>query len=136
MFIKRSGIVIISTLIILSLISILGMLLFKMSKNNNELSYIYNFQGDIYDLDESEEKELEKFMKELNNIHTEEKSVFEENFNKKILNSTLKYEKEHDKLTLKVKKENEEYREREIKYILKNEKIILIPTYKFNDELV
>lgn len=132
--IKREGTVIISTVIILSIMSFLGMILFKMNKNNNELSYLYNFQGDIYDFDEMEENELEKFMEELNNIDNEEKGVFEEDFNKKFDNSSLKYEKDKDKLILETKKNNNKYRQREIKYILKNEKIVLVPTYKFNDE--
>lgn len=132
--IKREGTVIISTVIILSIMSFLGMILFKMNKNNNELSYLYNFQGDIYDFDEMEENELEKFMEELNNIDNEEKGVFEEDFNKKFDNSILKYEKDKDKLILETKKNNNKSREREIKYILKNEKIVLVPTYKFNDE--
>lgn len=132
--IKRDGTVIISTVIILSLMSFLGMILFKMNKNNNELSYLYNFQGDIYDFDEMEENELEKFMQELNNIDNEEKGVFEEDFNKKFDKSSLKYEKDKDKLILETKKNNNKSRQREIKYILKNEKIVLVPTYKFNDE--
>lgn len=132
--IKREGTVIISTVIILSIMSFLGMILFKMNKNNNELSYLYNFQGDIYDFDEMEENELEKFMQELNNIDNEEKGVFEDDFNKKFDNSSLKYEKDKDKLILETKKNNNKSREREIKYILKNEKIVLVPTYKFNDE--
>lgn len=120
--VKKEGTVIISTVIILSLMSFLGMMLFKMNKNNNELSYLYNFQGDIYDFDEMEENELEKFMEELNNIDDEEKGVFEEDFNKKFDNSSLKYEKDKDKLILETKKNNNKFREREIKYILKNEK--------------
>lgn len=132
--IKREGTVIISTVIILSLVSFLGMLFFKMNKNNNELSYLYNFQGDIYDFDEMEENELERFMEELNNIDNKEKDVFEENFDKKNENSSLKYEKNNDKLILKTKKNNNKFREREIEYIFKNEKIVLVPTYKFNDE--
>lgn len=132
--IKREGTVIISTVIILSLMSFLGMILFKMNKNNNELSYLYNFQGDVYDLYEMEENELKKFMKELNDIDNEEKGVFEEDFNKKIENSSLKYEKDKDKLILKTKKNDDEFRERQIEYIFENEKIVLVPTYKFNDE--
>ena len=132
--IKREGTVIISTVIILSIMSFLGMILFKMDKNNNELSYLYNFQGDIYDFDGIEENELGKFMEELNNMDNEEKGVFEEDFNKKFDNSSLKYEKDKDKLILETKKNNNKFREREIKYILKNEKIVLVPTYKFNDE--
>lgn len=133
MFVKRNGTAIISTVIILSLMTTLGMLLLKMSKNNNELSYLYKFKGDIYDLDENEEKELKKFMEELNNINTKEKNIFEENFKKEIANSTINYEKSSNKLILKTKKNNGENREREIKYIFKNEKIVLFPTYKFND---
>lgn len=132
--IKREGTVIIGTVIILSLMTFLGGILFKMNKNNNELSYLYNFKGDVYDLDEREENELEKFMKELNDIDDEEKGVFEEDFNKKIESSSLKYEKDKDKLILKTKKNDDEFREREIEYIFENEKIVLVPTYKFNDE--
>lgn len=133
MFIKRKGTVVISSVILLSLMSFLGMILFKMSKNDNELSYLYNFQGDVYDLDELEEDELQKFMKEFNNIYSEEENFIKENFNKTTSSSSIRYEVNNDKFILKTKKENGKYRDREIIYKIKKEKIILVPTYKFSD---
>ena len=132
MFIKRKGTVVISSVILLSLMSFIGMILFKMSKNNNELSYLYNFKGDVYNLDELEENELQKFMKEFNNIYSEEENFFEENFNKTTSTSSIRYEI-NNKLILKTKKENGKYRDREVIYKIKKQKIILVPTYKFSD---
>lgn len=136
MYINKSGTVLISTVIILSLISILGTFVFKMIKNNNELAYIYNFNGDIYNLQEKEELVLNNFMNELNNIDLKEKEVFEESFTRNMSDNALKYDKDTDKLFLITNKNEEIIRKREIKYIFKNEKIMLIPTYKFKDEQV
>lgn len=132
MFIKRNGTVVISSVILLSLMSFLGMILFKMTRNNNELSYLYNFDGDVYNLEESEENELQKFMKDFNNSYNEEDEFFKEGFYKTTSSSSIRYEI-NNKLILKTKKENGKYRDREILYKIKKEKIILVPTYKFTD---
>ena len=66
MYLKKKATVLISTVIILSLMSMLGCFMFKMMKNNNELGNLYNFDKDIYDLDKDEEEILNKFMEELN----------------------------------------------------------------------
>ena len=143
MYLKRKATVLISTVIILSLMSMLGCFLFKMMKNNNELSNLYNFDKDIYDLDKDEEEILNKFMKELNEERKEElenigeeidKNIFSEDFEKKIEDSILSYQKNSDKLFLITNKDNNISRKRKILYIFKGERIILIPTYKFEDE--
>lgn len=119
--------------------SMLGCFMFKMMKNNIELSNLNNFDKDIYDLDIDEEKILYEFMKELNkerkenlkNIAEENDDIFSEDFEKKTKDSTLKYEKNNDQLFLTTNNDNNIIRKREILYIFKEEKIILIPTYKF-----
>lgn len=139
MHLKKKATVLISTVIILSLMSMLGCFLFKMMKNNIELSNLNNFDKDIYDLDIDEEKILYEFMKELNkerkenlkNIAEENDDIFSEDFEKKTKDSTLKYEKNNDQLFLTTNNDNNIIRKREILYIFKEEKIILIPTYKF-----
>jgi lipopolysaccharide export LptBFGC system permease protein LptF len=145
MYLKKNATVLISTVIILSLMSMLGFFMFKMMKNNNELSNLYKFNKDIYDLDKSEEEILNKFMKELNknseekfNNSDEESSeevieLFPEDFTMKIEDNILEYHKDTDKLFLNTNKENGINRKRDIIYSLKDEKIILVPTYKFQD---
>lgn len=142
MHLKRKATVLISTVIILSLMSILGCFLFKMMKNNNELSNLYNFDKDIYDLDENEEEILNKFMKELNkdrkeklkNIDEEDYDVFSEDFEKEIKDDTLKYHKDNNKLFLTTNNGNHVSRKREILHDFRDERIILIPTYKFEED--
>lgn len=145
MYLKKNATVLISTVIILSLMSMLGFFMFKMMKNNNELSNLYKFHKDIYDLNKSEEETLSKFMKKLNedreeklnNLNQESNEedidIFLEDFEMKIEENILEYHKDTDKLFLTTNKENEIKRKRDIIYFLKDEKIILVPTYKFQD---
>jgi hypothetical protein len=142
MYLMKNGTVLVSTVIILSLMSTLGCFMFKMMKNNNELGNLYEFDKDIYSLDKNEEVMLYKFMQELNkskkeNLNSESKGegIFSKDFENKLEDNTLKYYKDDDKLFLKTNRNNDEKRTREIKYALRNEKIILIPTYKFEDSI-
>lgn len=166
MYLKKNGTVLISTVIILSLMSILGCFMFKMMKNNNELGALYKFDKDIYDLDKDEEEILYKFMEELNNKNktdtlnnqnedsidkdneqnseeikikiskdkSDNENVFSEDFILQIEDSSLEYHKNNHKIYLITNKDNEINRRREITYIFKKEKIILIPTFKFEDK--
>lgn len=144
MYLKKKGTVLISTVIILSLMSLLGCFMFKMMRNNNELGCLYKFDKDIYDLSTSEEIILNQFMSklnmdyenELNNLDVEnnnEEGMFSEDFEKRIEDSTLEYRKDNNKIFLISKGDNNLVRKREILYIFKNNKIILIPTYKFEN---
>lgn len=140
MYLKKRGTALISTMVILALMSTLGCFMFKMMENNNELSSVYELEQDKYDLDKNEEKILYEFMKKLNegyktNTLNEENnskdSIFSNDFEMKIEDSTLDYNKNNDKLFLITKKYDDKIRKREIEYSIKNNKIILIPTYKF-----
>lgn len=140
MYLKKRGTALISTMVILALMSTLGCFMFKMMENNNELSSVYELKQDKYDLDKNEEEILYKFMKKLNeeyktNTLNEENnskdSIFSNDFEMKIDDSTLDYNKNNDKLFLITKKYDDKIRKREIEYSIKNNKIILIPTYKF-----
>lgn len=145
MYLKKKATVLISTVLILSLMSILGCLIYKMMKNNNELGSLYKIDKDIYDLDENEEKILSEFMIELNkkiadklshenaeNKNDDDTSI--EKINMNIQDSTFKYDKAKGKLILTTKRDSEKNREREITYIFKGEKVVLIPTFKFEDK--
>jgi len=134
---KKRGTVLISTMIVLSLMSILGCFIFKMTKNNNDLSCLYNFDKDRYDLSSSEEQVLNKFMIEMNKerLNDEEwkEDIFSESFNKKIDDNIIEYNKDNNKMLLTTYKEDDVIRKRSIIYSFKGEKIILIPTYNFDD---
>lgn len=143
MHLKREGTVLVSSVIILALMSMLGCFIFKMMRNNLQISSFYNFDKDRYDLDRKEEEILSKFMIEINkNIYLEDKgnsdssniNIFSEDFKKVIEGNTLEYYKKDDRLFLKIHKDNEIARKREINYILKKDKFILVPTYKFEDK--
>lgn len=141
MYLKRKGTALISTVIILSLMITLGGFMFKMMKNNLEIASLYNFDKDIYDLDKSEEEILNKFMLEINKSISmeneggiDDKNIFSEDFKKSIEDNTLEYYKVNDKLFLKTHKDNEVNRKRKINYFFRDKKLILVPTYKFQDE--
>ncbi|MBY7007958.1 hypothetical protein FDB15_10130 [Clostridium botulinum] len=124
MYIKSKGNIIISTILTFSIVMIISSCSFIVMKNNNEMSYLYNNDGDIYSLLLDEEKSLLKFNKQLNKMKKEE--VFIENFNIKDDVSELKYEIEKDKFFLVTEKNIC----RELKYIFQENKIFLIPVYK------
>lgn len=141
MHLKRKGTVLISSVVILALMSILGCFIFNMMRNNIEISALYNFDKDRYDLDRKEEEILKKFMIKINiefnknNIdNLSEKNIFSEDFKKDIGDSTLEYHTADNKLILKTHKDNETVRNREINYLQQKDKLILMPTYRFEDE--
>ena len=59
--------------------------------------------------------------------------IFSKDFVKKIEDSSLEYDKNNNKIFLITNKDNEISRKREITYIFRDEKIILVPTYKFEN---
>lgn len=141
MYLKRRGTVLISTMIILSLMSVLGCFMFKMMMNNIQIGSLYNFDKDRYDLDQKEEDILGKFMAEINlNIPVGEdgnidiSNIFLEDFKKNIDGNILEYYRDDNRLFLKTNKEDEVIRKREIYYITKKDKLILVPTYKFENK--
>ncbi|WP_297422203.1 hypothetical protein [Clostridium sp.] len=100
---------------------------------------------DKYDFCNREEETLYKFMKELNKerkdklsnsdeSNSDDQDLFAEDFEKKIDEDTLKYNKNDSKLLLITQNDNGGIRKREILYYIKeDEKIVLIPTYKFEN---
>lgn len=137
MYLKKKGTILISTVIILSLIVIIGSLMFKMMRNNNELSCLYDSSMDIYDLDSNEEKNLYEFMMQINKKikeNPDNTNIFSDDFEMKYNSSTLEYKSKNNELRLATNMVNNINREREIMYLYKQEKIILIPTYKFQDK--
>ncbi|MFW2487605.1 hypothetical protein ACN077_03400 [Clostridium chromiireducens] len=144
MHLKKEGTVLISTIVILSLMSLLGSFMYNMIRNNVELCNLYSFDKDIYDISKSEEEILFNYMKNINreikenvkdSIDGESNSIelFSEDFERKIDNSTLKYYKSNNKLFLITKNLNNVIRTREIIYNFENDAAILIPTYSFQD---
>ncbi|MVX64847.1 hypothetical protein GKZ28_14210 [Clostridium chromiireducens] len=144
MHLKKEGTVLISTIVILSLMSLLGSFMYNMIRNNVELCNLYSFDKDIFDISKSEEEILFNYMKNINreikenvkdSIDGESNSIelFSEDFERKIDNSTLKYYKSNNKLFLITKNLNNVIRTREIIYNFENDTAILIPTYSFQD---
>ncbi|MDR3596791.1 hypothetical protein [Clostridium sp.] len=137
MHLKKKGTILISSVIILSLISILGSLMFKMMRYDNELSSLYNSSMDIYDFDDNEEKNLYEFMIKINNKikeNPDDADIFLEDFEMKNKDSILKYSSKNNELILITSRSNNLTRERQIMYLHKEEKIILVPTFKFIDK--
>lgn len=141
MHLKRKGTVLISSMVLLALMSILGCFIFNMMSNNINIGSLYNFDKDRYDLGIKEEETLNRFMTEINidfnknkNNNLNEKNMFSKDFKKSIEESSLEYHKEDNKLILKTRKDNETIRKRDINYFQQKDKLILTPTYKFEDE--
>lgn len=121
--------------------SVLGCFMFKMMRNNLQIGSLYNFDKDRYDLDQKEEDILGKFMAEINlNIPVGEdgnidiSNMFLEDFKKNIDGNILEYYRDDNRLFLKTHNEDETIRKREIYYITKKNKLILVPTYKFENK--
>ena len=143
MYLKKKATVLISTVIILSLMSILGCSMYKMMQNNSEIGNLYKFDKDIYDFHEDEEKILDKFMEELNKSRREQlnvlnsenngEDIFSQDFVKNLENSSLEYHKDNNKIFLITNNNNNNIRKREITYVFRKEEIILVPTYKFEN---
>lgn len=138
MYLKKNGTVLISTLVILALMLTLGSFMFRNTRNNNELSSVYEFEKDIYDFNKDEEESLYKCMKELNTRY-KEKQLNQEDCGIEVLlkdkiytdNYKLTYINKTGKIILEGRKVA---RKREILYTVKEEKIILIPTCKFEGD--
>lgn len=138
MHLKEDGTVLISTMVILALMSTLGFCIFQMMRNNNELSSVYEFNKDIYDFDKNEEETLFMSMEELNKTYKEKLLNGEDTSIESLLsndikidNSILSYDKENSRVILISKDGNSISKKREILYMLQDERIILVPTYKF-----
>lgn len=128
MFVKRKGNVLISTILILSLIIIIGNCSFKMMRNNKEIQNIYCNDGDIYDFRSKEKKLLINFMKNFNKRDVAE--LLSDDFKENYKEDFLVYNKEKDIFYLSTYINKHLKIEREVNYRIKNNKILFIPTYK------
>lgn len=132
MYAKRSGSAILSSMVFLAIASIFGTIFFKSAQNNIKMQEVSDLELDIYDISRKEEKVLKDFMDEINSEY-EEAEIFNENFNIQENENEISYVKSEDIFLLKYKNEEEIVRERKINYEIKNNKIILIPTYTFKN---
>lgn len=137
MYLKKKGNILISIMIILLFMFMFGNFLFYMMKNNRELEVLYKFDFDIYDMNSNEENILSEFMKWFNenidDVDDEKKEYFNEDFIENINENIFEYEKEDKKFYLVIVKGDNISRKWEIKYKIKNGKIILILIYKFEE---
>lgn len=132
MYAKRSGSAILSSMVFLAIASIFGTIFFKSAQNNIKMQEVSDLELDVYDISRKEEKVLKDFMDEINSEY-EEAEIFNENFNIQENENEISYVKSEDIFLLKYKNEEEIVRERKINYEIKNNKIILIPTYTFKN---
>lgn len=154
LYLKKKGSALINTIIITSLIMTVSCFMFKLIQNNIELSAMCYMDDDVFSVNACEEDALRSFMKILNKklnnmpetseLHEGEdtgdiyegkdpRSLFDESFEEKSYNSTLIYDKSRDNLILKIIGDANSVRIRQLKYIIKNNKILLIPTSYFYD---
>lgn len=139
MHIKENGNVLITTMLFTALVSIIMSCLLKLMLNNNEIAMLSLNKYDLYDLKSKEEDVIYKYMKELNIMKDKEESenidkknhMFDGNFTVIKENSELIYYKNDDIFILEMNDSEANIIKRKIDYKIKNESIILIPTYNY-----
>lgn len=137
--IKEKGNVIISTMVFVTLISIIMSFLFKVMINNNEIAVLSLNKQDLYDVRSNEEDLIYKYMEELNKMKDKEEienddgtnHMFDSDFSVVGKNSELDYCKSDDVFILEMDGSEINMIKRKIDYKIKNESIILIPTYNY-----
>ena len=153
---SKKGFVLINTIIITSLIMTLSCVMFSLMKNNRDISDMYYVDNDIFSVSNDEEEIIYDFMNKLNaktekvqeditsdaNVKYENSDkediydinmVFQKDFEEKINQNILVYNKKKDNLIIKIPGEYDSVRIRELKYIIKENKIMLIPTSYYFD---
>ena len=132
MYIKKNGSALISSVIILSLISLLGCMYYKMTNYSIQLEALNYIHSDRYNISRREEAVIYKFMR-LINKKIQESQTDEENFDiEEILRiielpsvdkSIISYSIETQRFILKYCSENKSERYRDIDYKIKDNKV-------------
>lgn len=143
MSIKQSGNILTSTMLFLAFTSIIISFLFKITINNNEISYFKVDKYDLYNIEDVEDNLIYKYMRELNKMRDKEKdeeandeknnNMFDNDFSLIIKESTLEYHKDDNLFILDMDLEKDKSIRRKIDYKIENESIILIPTYNYEN---
>ena len=143
MCIRKEGSAIISAIIVLSLMSLLGCMYYKMIKYNIQLEALNYNHSDRYNMSKEENEIIYKFMKEINkkikeNQPGEEEYVTEEILNNIDLSSVngniMKYNIETHRFILKYYEKDNSEKYRDIDYKLNGNKVILKPAYIFEEK--
>ena len=143
MCIRKEGSAIISAIIVLSLMSLLGCMYYKMTKYNIQLEALNYNHNDRYNMSKEENEVIYKFMEEINkkikeNQPGEEEYVTEEILNNIDLSSVngniMKYNIETHRFILKYHEKDNSEKYRDIDYKLNGNKVILMPAYIFEEK--
>ena len=143
MCIRKEGSALISSIIVLSLMSLLGCMYYKMTKYNIQLEALNYNHSDRYNMSKDENEVIYKFMKEINkkikeNQLDEEEYVTEETLNNIDLPSVngniMKYNIETHRFILKYHEKDNSEKYRDIDYKLNGNKVILKPAYIFEEK--
>ena len=143
MCIRKEGSALISSIIVLSLMSLLGCMYYKMTKYNIQLEALNYNHSDRYNMSKDENEVIYKFMKEINkkikeNQPGEEEYVTEETLNNIDLPSVngniMKYNIETHRFILKYHEKDNSEKYRDIDYKLNGNKVILKPAYIFEEK--
>lgn len=143
MCIRKEGSALISSIIVLSLMSLLGCMYYKMTKYNIQLEALNYNHSDRYNMSKEENEVIYKFMKEINkkikeNQPGEEEYVTEETLNNIDLPSVnrniMKYNIETHRFILKYHEKDNSEKYRDIDYKLNGNKVILMPAYIFEEK--
>ena len=143
MCIRKEGSALISSIIVLSLMSLLGCMYYKMTKYNIQLEALNYNHSDRYNMSKDENEVIYKFMKEINkkikeNQPGEEEYVTEETLNNIDLPSVngniMKYNIETHRFILKYHEKDNSEKYRDIDYKLNGNKVILMPAYIFEEK--
>lgn len=145
MHIKKDGSALISSMIVLSLMSLLGCMYYKMTNYNIQLEALSYIHSDRYNMDREEETIIYKFMRQINKEINEKHTDLEAGITEEILSSIelpsinkniMNYNVETHRFILKYCAEDKSERYRDIDYKIEGNKIILIPGYIFEEKNV
>lgn len=139
MHLKKKGSALISSMIILSIMSLMAAMYYKMTRYNLKFTYLNYNHTDRYDLSEEENHVIYKFA---NKINMKMKENEEENVNEALRSITLdeidgykiRYNSDKDNFILEYPKDYENKVYKTLEYKISENKLILIPKYVFCEE--
>lgn len=135
MRIRKKGSALISTVIVLSVMSLIGSMYYKMTEYNIKLQALAYNHNDRYDLSREENDAVYEFMNEINNQMKDSgeeisaEVLKSRNWDLSIGINGMRYNPETDKFILRYYEKDNTKKHKELKYKIDNNKIILVPSH-------
>ncbi|MDO5516897.1 MAG: hypothetical protein Q4F66_05035 [Clostridium sp.] len=139
MRIRRKGSALISSVIVLSMMSLVGAMYYRMSRYNIQLESLNYNHGDRYNLSGEENDIIYEFMNRINaKIKEHEEGITIDALRSIVLEpigkNRMMYNSDKDNFILKYCGKDNSEKYRDIDYKINNNKIILVPLYIFKEK--